>query len=107
MTKHECRRNDKAQMTKSDTSGFGHSDLFRHWSFGFRHLNHRCFLNSVDVLRKLVTKHSRKIDVVQNDHVSIVLFGVVILPALVPPTKADNCRPAIPEESVQRRLLPA
>jgi len=47
------------------------------------------------VLRELITKHARKIDIVQNDHVGIVLFAIIILPAFVPPAKADNRGPAI------------
>src|ERR1700719_3898225 len=45
------------------------------------------FLNFVGVLRKLFPKHPRKIDIVQNDHVSVVSFVVVVLPAFAPPAK--------------------
>jgi hypothetical protein len=50
-------------------------------------------LNFVSVLRELVPKDASKIDIVQNDHVRVVFFGVVVLPAFVPPTETDNCRP--------------
>jgi len=56
---------------------------------------YRRFLNLVGVPGKFVTEDASKIDIVKNDHIGVVFFVVVVLPALVPPAKTDNCRPAI------------
>ena len=53
------------------------------------------FLNFIGVLREFFAKNTGQISVVKNDHVSIVFFGVVVLPAFVPPAEADDCRPSI------------
>ena len=60
----------------------------------FRHFNWR-FLNLVRVLRKLVPKDTRKTGIVKNDHVGIVFFVIVVLPAFVPPAEPDDTRPSI------------
>jgi hypothetical protein len=53
------------------------------------------FLNFVSVLCKFITKHAGKIDIVQNNQVTVVFLGVVVLPAFVPPAESDDCRPSI------------
>jgi hypothetical protein len=52
-------------------------------------------LNFVGVLRELVVKDARKIDVVQNDHVGVVFLVIVVLPRLIPPAKTCDRRPVI------------
>ena len=68
--------------------------------------NQRTFLNFVAVLRKLVAEHARKIDIVQTNLIGVVLFVVVVLPALVPPTETDDRRPTIRKEIFQGASRP-
>src|SRR5437867_1726212 len=43
--------------------------------------NQRSLLNFSCVRGELVAKHACKIDIVQDDHVGIVFFAIVVLPA--------------------------
>jgi hypothetical protein len=56
---------------------------------------YRRLLNPVGVPGKFVTEDASKIDIVKNDHIGVVFFVIVVLPAFVPPAETDNCRPAI------------
>jgi hypothetical protein len=55
----------------------------------------RAFLNLVSVRGEFVAEHAGKIDIVQDDHVGVVFFAIVVLPAFVPPAEADDRRPPI------------
>ena len=50
---------------------------------------------SAKVLREFIAKYPRKINIVQDDHVGIMLFVLVILPAFVPPAETDYAGPSI------------
>src|SRR6266478_3303511 len=97
MTNDETNPNDEAQM------GALLADLLfvirplsflRHSSFVLRHF-YRRLLNFFCVLGKFVAKDADKINIVQNNHVGVVLFVIVVLPALVPPAEPDDRWPAI------------
>jgi len=64
-------------------------------------------LNSVRVFRELLPKDAGKLDIVENDHVGIVFFEVVVLPGFVPPAETDDGGPEICEQILQRMLGPA
>jgi len=53
------------------------------------------FLNFVCVSCKLIAKHAREITVVQNDHIGVVLFMIVVLPPFIPPAETDYAGPSI------------
>jgi hypothetical protein len=57
--------------------------------------NQRHFLNLLAMAHEFVAKDACKIDIMQNDHVGVVLFMIVILPAFIPPTETDDRWPAI------------
>src|SRR5205085_5431802 len=65
--------------------------------------NDRFFLNFVGVLRELIPEYAGKIEIVQDDHVGIVFFLVVILPAFIPPAETDDRRPAARKKIFERR----
>src|SRR6184192_210751 len=85
MMNNEGSSNDP--MTESD-SGFVILS-----SFVLRHFNWR-FLNFVCMLCKLIAKHACEINVVHNDHVGVVFFVIVVLPAFIPPTETDHAWPS-------------
>src|SRR6516225_1557732 len=68
--------------------------------------NQRGRLNFVGVLRQLFPKHAGKIGIVQNYHVSVVLFVIIVLPTFVPPTEANNRGPAIGKKVFERISCP-
>jgi hypothetical protein len=47
------------------------------------------------VVCKLIAKHAREITVVQNDHIGVVLFIIVVLPPFIPPAETDDAGPSI------------
>src|SRR6266849_430739 len=55
----------------------------------------RSFLNFIGMQREFAAENLRKIRIVQNDHVGIVCFSVVVLPSFIPPTETDDIRPSI------------
>ena len=57
--------------------------------------NNRGFLNFVCVFCKLIAKHTRETNVVQNDHIGVVFFVVVVLPPFIPPAETDDAGPSI------------
>ena len=57
--------------------------------------NQRRLLNFVGVSRERIPKDARQIDIVQNDHVGVVFFVVIVLPAFVPPAETNDRRPPI------------
>jgi hypothetical protein len=55
----------------------------------------RSLLNFSCVLLKLIAKNAGKIGVVQDDHICVVLFAIVVLPAFIPPAEANDAGPSI------------
>ena len=53
------------------------------------------FLNFVCVLCQLAAEYLCKIIIVEDDHVSVVSFVIVVLPAFVPPAKTNDAGPSI------------
>jgi hypothetical protein len=53
------------------------------------------FLNFVCVFCKLIAKYTRETNVVQNDHIGVVFFVVVVLPPFIPPAETDDAGPSI------------
>jgi hypothetical protein len=47
------------------------------------------------VPRELISENAGKIDIVQDNHICVVFFAVVILPAFVPPAEPNDRRPSI------------
>jgi len=90
-------------MTKIPATGFVIQISFVIPSFGFRHFNWR-FLNFVCVFCKFIAKHAREINVVQNDHIGVVFFVVVVLPPFIPPAETDTPGHRFGEEIVERHF---
>jgi hypothetical protein len=56
--------------------------------------NDRSFLNFLSVRSEFASEHPRQVNIMENDHVSIVFYMVVVLPAFIPPAETDHAGPS-------------
>src|SRR5437867_56156 len=66
----------------------------------------RRLLNLIGIASESFTKNTHQILVVPDDQVAVVSLVIIILPAFVPPAKANNCGPFSREDFFQRAARP-